>query len=66
MTDASPSLPARIRTEVRRSRSARRTERTLRHQLEQFTSPAERLELSAVLRRHSPDRAAQVRDLLAR
>jgi hypothetical protein len=66
MTDTSLSLLVRIRTEVRRSRSTHRTERALRNQLAQFTSPAERLELSAVLRRHAPDRAAQVRDLLTR
>jgi hypothetical protein len=65
MTDAPlSSRPATIWTEARRSRSTRRAERVLRHQLQEFTSPADRLELSAVLRRHAPDRAAQVRDLL--
>jgi hypothetical protein len=65
MTDA-PMSPRRatIWTEARHSRSTRRAERVLRHQLEELTSPADRLELSVVLRRHAPDRAAQVRDLL--
>jgi hypothetical protein len=65
MSDASLSpLLTTLRAEVQRSRQARHVERRLRHELEQFTSPADQLELSAVLRRHAPERAAQVRDLL--
>jgi hypothetical protein len=53
-----------FRSEYRRLRDLRTMRRTLRRELAEFSSTAERLELSAVLRRHDAHDAAEVRDLL--
>jgi hypothetical protein len=55
---------AHLRRALRQAREARSARQAASLQLAQFSTPAERLELSAVLRRQSPDRAAQVRSLL--
>ena len=64
----SPSLtaPATVRVVARfRARRAERTERNrLRAELASYRTPAERLELEAMLARHSPDEVAELRERL--
>jgi hypothetical protein len=55
---------ATLRDEFRKARQARSAHQAMRSALAQYSTPAERLELSAVLRRHTPERAAHVRSFL--
>ena len=55
---------------LRDALSARRAERLERQQLERelasYSTPAERLELEAMIDRHSPEETHEVRDILGR
>ena len=57
-------------TILRDALAARRTERRERQQLERelasYSTPAERLELEAMIDRHSPEETHEVRDILGR
>jgi hypothetical protein len=55
-----------LRSSFRRLRAERRELRALRDELAQYSTPAQRLELWELLRRHSPEETAQVRALISR
>ena len=55
-----------LRTSVARRRSARAKHRRLAHELAEYRTPAERLELDLILGRHSAEETAEVRAILDR
>lgn len=64
-TSASLSpLMSAIADEVRATQAARRERRRLRLELSRYDSSSERHELEAILHRHSPEDAAEIRSLL--
>jgi hypothetical protein len=65
--DASLSpLLAAYRRHLRAQRVARRARRALALELSHYSTPAERLELGAILDRHSPHQTAELRDIVGR
>ncbi len=53
-----------LRTSVARRRNARAQHRRLAHELAEYRTPAERLELDLILGRHSAEEAADIRAIL--
>lgn len=64
------TTPKRIVASVRETLASRRAERQERQRLESelaaFVTPADRLDLEAMLDRHSPEETREVRAILAR
>jgi hypothetical protein len=66
MNEASISpIISSFRSHLRNQREARRNRAALRHELAQYTSAADRLELEAIMDRHSPEETVEIRSILS-
>jgi hypothetical protein len=65
-TQHRPSRWAALRDEMRARRRARENRRALEAELAAFSSPADQLELDAILERHSDAEAIEVRRIVDR
>jgi hypothetical protein len=62
----STSTVATLRDALAARRAVRRERQQLERELASYSTPAERLELEAMIDRHSPEETREVRDILAR
>jgi hypothetical protein len=62
----STSTVTTLRDALAARRAQRQARRRLERELASYSSPAERLELEAMIDRHSPEETREVRDILAR
>jgi len=60
------SIAAHLRETLASRKSARNERAQLERELAAFSSPADQLELQAVLYRHTPEEGSEVRAILAR
>jgi hypothetical protein len=68
MTHRSASSPSwvQLRADFRARRATRAARRALERELSAYTTPADLRELDAILDRHDPDEAAEVRRIVDR